>query len=418
VAVSLLLLTITVLLAVPGMAGEGSTSYSHRMAQGRFFLEQGQYARALEEFEAAAAMPVGQGEAEVHELVARTAYRTADVGKAVDSIRTARALVDGAMPAEMAELYEFLTTRFGKVLVIGAGSDGAHRPEPSVPLLDPELKRIFEAALQSLDGPRSSGSTSIWLPVGSYRVGGLLVEVAAEGTSRMDLRPTVGHAGSGVYGEKDSDRAEGHRPPRERPPREREPRERPPKVERPPPEPVDVDDRFALRLGGFGFSQQRSGSGGGRILLAWEGHLSVPLALRVGGELAVARVERIQADEPAPPGVAPALHVAVGPRIRLLRAWLVPSFVFVMGYGHPLEFGLPDGYEGPVHYLYGGVDLDVSLGLPPTETAGGGTVRPVISARMLLRETRPLAVPDGHDVRPHVTAGAGLDIGLLIGGPR
>lgn len=397
-------------LVAPAGAAE-TTSYSHRIAQGRFFLEQGMYARALEEFEAAARMPLGQGEAEVHELVARTAYRSGDVGKAVDSIRTAEALTNGSMPAERAELYEFLTTRFGKVLVIGAGSDNANRPEPSVPLLDPELKRVFEAALAGLDGPRSSGSTSIWLPVGNYRVGGLLVEVSAEGTARMDLRASVGHAGSGVYGERDGG-GDGGVEPRRKPPRVRPDRPRPEPASLPP---VDLDPRFAIRLGGLGFSQQGNASGGGRLLLMWEGHLSIPLTLRVGGEVAVTRIERIQADRPAPPGVLPALHISAGPRLRVGPAYLLPSLGFVVGYAAAIEPALPEGYAGPIHYLQGGADLDLTIGLPATQTAGGTLVRPTLSFRMLVRETRPLAVPDEHDPRPHLSVGGGADLGLSIG---
>ncbi len=142
-------------LGPPGSAlaqgGTPASSFSHRIAQGEFFLESGLVEQALREFRAAAAMPEAREHSEVFVLLARTEYRAGDLSAAVDAIRSAHALDGAARDPEVTELHEFLTTRFGKVLVIGAGTDGAVMPVPAVAILDPEVKRIFELAVERLE---------------------------------------------------------------------------------------------------------------------------------------------------------------------------------------------------------------------------------------------------------------------------
>jgi hypothetical protein len=380
---------VCLLLAAPGLAAnEVETSFSHRLAQGRFLLEQGMNAQALIEFRAAAKMPTGRSNPEVHTLVARTAYLLGDVASAVDAVRTAKAVTEGTATPELAELHDFLTSRFGKVLVIGAGSQGASVPEPAVPILDPPTKRAYSFAIDRLAAPATTGSTSIWLPVGSYRVGGLLIEVRAEGTTRMDLRGGVGDAGGGVYGET---RSRGGRGP-------------------------GLEASLAVRVGGMGLGQQGNGTGGGRFLLAMEAQLPDVLGFRVGGGLAVTRAERLVAVTSAPAALRPFVQGGVGGLIPIGPVRFAPWVVFELGYTRPLEAGLPAGYQGPYEYLVFGPDLETRLLLPTTETAAGLEITPEFTLRLVVRETRPLGVAADDDARPHLTIGAGFDVGLRFGG--
>lgn len=405
----LILALVLALAATSATAGDEGlgTSFSHRMAQGRFFLDSGLWQQARTEFEAAAEMPQGQRDPEVHTLLARTAYRVGDIAGAVDAVRTARALSEGSPSADLAELHEFLTTRFGKVLLIGAGSDEIHLPQPVVPILDPELKGVFERAVERLDEPASSGSTSIYLPVGTYRVGSHLVEVTPEGTARIDLRPTVGLTTGGVYGErKTGPGRNGHAGERV---------ERKPRLLRPLPAAASW---FGLMAGGQAFDQQGNGTVGGRLMLGWEGHAALPLGLRVTGGVSIQRMERITAETMAPPGVQPLLLLAAGPVLRPGGLLLMPWVAFSAGYGHPFETGLPEGYHGPVHYLVFGPDLEVRLGLPALTTGGGQLVRGQVGLRLLVREARPLGPGSEADPRPHLSLGGGIDVGLLVGQVR
>ncbi|MEE2829874.1 MAG: tetratricopeptide repeat protein, partial [Myxococcota bacterium] len=199
------ILLFLLLAAMPrlGTAVEGEdSSLGHHLAQGRFLLEAGQVREALAEFLEAVAMPEGQRDPAVHVLLARTGFAVGDLTLAIDSVRRAVALSDGEDDPELAELHEFLTTGFGKVLVVGAGSADSQSVEPVGPILDPELKRLFEQVREQLKERAESGSTSIYLPVGSYRVGSHIVVVSAGATARMDLRQGVGALGGGVFGER------------------------------------------------------------------------------------------------------------------------------------------------------------------------------------------------------------------------
>ncbi len=388
------------LLAAPGLSlagDEPETSYSHRIAQGKFFLEQGMNSQAHAEFEAAAEMASGRSDPEVHGLLAESAYLLGEVGVAVEAIKTAKALTSGSLPADVAELYEFLTTRFGKVLVIGAGSDGASVPEPAVPILDPPLKRAYSKAIASLEKPVRGGSTSIWLPVGTYRVGGLLVEVRAESTARMDLRGGVGAAGGGVYGERNGSGGGGGAAPAPAP---------------------ELHPSFLLRIGGMALSQQGNATGGGRLLLGMEGHFPTAFGFRLGGGVAVSRAERITSPSPAPAAPRFFFSGGVGGLIPIGRLLLAPWAVLEFGYTRPLDVGLPNGYAGPYDYFVLGSDLEVRLVFPTTESAAGVGVTPEITFRFAARETRPLGESASADPRPHLSLGGGLDVGLRFGEAR
>ncbi len=196
---------VLVLLLVGGAVAE-ERSLSHLVAQGKFFLEAGRPAQAMAEFEAAVATEEGRLDAEAHGLLARAAYEAGSLGAAVEAINKAQALAQGRLAPRLAELHEHLTTRFTKVLIVGGGQPDSERIEPSSPLLDPELKRAFDAAMQRLQAPAQAGSTSVYLPVGTYRLRGHLVEIRAGEVPRLDLRGSVGAAGHGVYGERDDGR--------------------------------------------------------------------------------------------------------------------------------------------------------------------------------------------------------------------
>jgi hypothetical protein len=371
-----------------------TSSFQHHLVQGRFLLEEGRPGQALSEFEVAAQMDEGAGNAELQYLLAHSYYATDRIEQAVPAIRRARAIAvpQGAFSAEIADLHDFLVASFAEVTVIGAGPE-ARLPEPVVPLIDPKLKRIFERTIEFLRAPVHRGSFEIYLPVGAYRLGGHIVELGPDREARLDLRATTGRTASGVYGE---GRSSG---------------------------PPGGLGSLMLQLGASGYYQQGEGGGGGRLQVGWlcrflEGRLGV----RFGLEAALTRLERLQREDgvatPLGPSVSIQLGVApvfdLGPRV-LLSPW----FTWSVGYGHPIESALPQGYLGPVHYLVHGPDLEVLFGFPPRRQAPGRrtlSVEPVVGLRVLFREAIPLGLEEFEDRRPHVTVGGGVEFGLRIGG--
>lgn len=404
---------------IPGFAQEEVSSFSHRMAQGRFFLEQGLLRQALNEFEAAAVLPEGQADVAVHQLIARTRYQLGDLPGAVDAVRTAAALQE-RMPPEFAEFHEFLTTRFGKVLVIGARVEGATRPEPVTPLLDPELKRAFEAAVDKM-GEEGTGSTSVYLPVGSYRVAGHIVEVGATTVTRMDLRPTVGVGGTGgVYGER---RGAGKAPKAKKPKKNtqgavkkptREPRAR---TARPAPGPLDVGGALDLRVGGFGYGQQGNASGGARGGASGELVLGHRVGIRGGVQVGAWRAERVQllTDDPLARGAGPAVlvegWVGVSVLATIASGMLVgPELGWGIGGSTPIAALMPDGYLGPERYFVHGPDLGVRT------VFGNATVtaRPQVALKAMVREHWPMGTVLPTDTTPHLSVGGILEAGVRI----
>ncbi|MCO4768756.1 MAG: hypothetical protein KDA24_01910 [Deltaproteobacteria bacterium] len=370
------------------------------MAQGRFFLQSGQARQALAEFEAAALLPEGQAAAELHEQIARTRYSLGELAGAVEAAKTAAALSPRLDP-EFAEFHDFLTSRFGKVLIIGGTAAGATRPAPATPLLDPELKRAFEAARQRMS-ELEDGSTSIYLPVGSYRVGAHIVEVVAKGVTRMDLRPSVESSGSGVYGERKSeDKARTRRPARSPAPKKASP------VVAPPP----PSGGLMIQTGGAGFAQQGNAGASARFLVGAQlGVANERLLLDAALLLGVTRGERLRGASGAPPagqvGVRleiaaafPAGPIALGP----LLAW---SFA---GAGAAAAL-LPDGYAGPAAYLVQGPELGVRIaGAKP-----GAAVQPVLALYAFASESSPVGARSAGDAKPHLTAGGGFDVGVRV----
>jgi hypothetical protein len=412
-------LVLALLLALPlalmdvaaAQAQEEASSFSHRMAQGRFFRSQGLLRQALAEFEAAALLPDGQTDVEVHHLIARSRYQLGDVSLAVDAARTAAALKE-RMPPEVAEFHEFLTTRFGKVLIIGARMEGASRPEPVTPLLDPELKRAFESAVERLDAG-GTGSTSIYLPVGSYRVAGHIVDVKPTGATRMDLRPTVGASNDGVYGERRGDRRTSA--PRKKPKRAAQ-RHSPPTGQARP-APIDVGGALDLRVGGLGYGQQGNGSAGLRGSVGGELLLGHRLGLR--GSLLVGgwRAERIQvlADDPLATGAPPALLLEGSVAASFLATissgiLLGPELSWAFGISAPIASLLPDGYLGPRTYFVQGPEVGLRT------IFGNATVkaRPEVAVKALVREHWPLGTLLPADSTPHLSVGASVEIGVRV----
>lgn len=371
------------------------SSFRHRMVQGRFLLDAGKKADALGQFEAAAEMSEGRRSVELHTLLARVRLDLGRIAEAVDAVRTARILADADAGPELVELHEFLTTRFGKVLVIGGGSPDAQLPEPIHAILDPELKRLFRVALDGFDDLDEGGSTSVYLPVGSYRVGSHIVTVASRETVRMDVRASVGSAGGGVYGERAEPESTGSTAAVAAP-----------------------SGRVGalFRFGGLGFVQQGVGGGGASLLFGAEGALDVPgpaLVLRAAVDVGLHPVERVEARDGTVPtfGVVPAGNFALGARVDLPggAAWLIPGAAIVFGYGAPVAPTLPDGYGGPRHYLTYGGDLELRVRFSPPD---GGAVHPELAARFLYRELLPLDALD--DGRPHPSVGGGLGLSLWI----
>lgn len=373
-----------------------ATSFSHRMAQGQFFLKAGLAKQALAEFEAAVLLPEGQGEPTVHQLLARTRYRLGELAGAVESARTAAALSVRLDPG-FAGFHGFLTTRFGKVLIIGGSAEGAVRPEPAMPLLDPELKRAFESAKAELDH-MGDGSTSIYLPVGSYRVGGHIVEVSAKGVTRMDLRPSIDASGSGVYGERRGD-DRGRKAPASTPPRTR-------RTRRDPPPPSGA---FLLQGGGAGYMQQGASSGSARVLAGAEmglaqGKVFVSTAL-MGG---IGRAERVRGGGTAPPAGSVGLRLEAAVAIPAgARLQLGPMIAWSIAGSAPIASLLPTGYAGPLSYLVQGPELGVRL-----EGVGADLrVRPVFAVYGFATESSPQGA-SSVDVKPHVSIGVGFDVGM------
>jgi hypothetical protein len=379
-----------VVLAGPVLAEEAATtSFSHRMAQGRFLLDGGLPLQAMVEFQKASEMEVGRGNAEVHHLLARAAWQAGSPPVAMEAIRRAHALAGPRPDPELLSLHEFLTTRFAKVLVIGGSGSDARTPEPAVPLLDPELKRIFEAALAEIAAPQG-GSTSVYLPVGAYRVGSHLIEVTAGLTTTMDLRPSVGVTAAGVYGEgSDSRGGGGSAPPA-----------------------LAVSHRAMVSGGGAGFQQQGDAAGSARLLVGWEPWLAEVAGLRVAFGVGALRLERIQEGGGTPSGVLLEGHVAAGALIPLPGdAAIGPWFGFNAGWSHTVDATLPDGYEGPVAYSVFGPDLSLRVVLPPQGPIQGG-----LEVGALFREFTPIAAPRDSDDLPHFGVGGGASFSLLIGG--
>lgn len=403
----------------PAQAQEEATSYSHRMAQGRFFLEQGLMRQALTEFEAAALLPEGLKDVEVHHLIARTRYQLGDVGIAVEAARTAAALQE-RMPPELAEFHEFLTTRFGKVLIVGARMEGATRPSSVTPLLDPELKRAFESAMARLDAG-GTGSTSVYLPVGSYRVSGHIIDVKAGGATRMDLRPTVGASTGGVYGERRGEsKTSSPTKKKPKPPSTRSPKSAPRPPMRPAPPaagPVDVGGALDVRVGGLAYGQQGTFGGGLRAAVGGELLLGHRLGVRASLQIGAWRAERVQllTDDPLATGAPPALLVEGTLGASLLGTvgagtLIGPEASWAFGPSAPVAPLLPDGYLGPQTYFVHGPEIGLRA------IFGNATVkaRPEVALKVLLREHWPLGILLPADIKPHLSAGAALEVGVRV----
>jgi len=404
--------SLLVALLCAATAQAGDSSFSHRVAQGSFFLEAGRPGQALIEFRAAVLTDEGRGDAEAHGLLARAAYEAGNLGEAVDAISKADALADGTLSAALAELHEHLTTRFAKVLIVGGGQPDSATIEPSSPLLDPELKRAFEAAMARLEAPAAEGSSSVYLPVGTYRLRGHLVEIHAGELARLDLRASVGAAGHGVYGERSDKRGPGARgSDKPKPPR---PPIRPRRA--PAPDVLPDSPGFVLGIGGHGLASQGSPTATGRL----QGGVELPFsggqgAVRVLAGFAAGRAERVfRAQEKlAPPGLMPQIGVSAGPQFALSGLILAPAAGWGVGYGGPIASLLPDGYAGPVHYLVHGPDLEVRL-----RFGAVGPARFEVAPRLVFREQIPLGDHTDDNRKPHVAFGGGLAVRVTLGADR
>lgn len=371
------------------------SSYEHHLAQGRYFFEQGLKAQALVEFEAASQMPEAKRSAELHFLLAHSYYDLDRVGEALSAIRKARSTASkgDASYEAMGELLTFLESTFTRVTVVGAGEE-ARLPEPVAPLLDPRLKRIFEQTIDFLKAPvHEEGVVEVFLPVGAYRLGGHIVELRPQQKKRLDLRPSTGARSlAGVYGEGHSSG------------------------------PPDGLGSLMVQIGVAGLYLQGEGGAWGRFLVGWMCRFAKDrLALRFAGSFGARPIERLQGESNAttPLGLNAGIQLAAGPVLRPgARLALTPWFAWNVSYGRPIEISLPSGYHGPVHYLVHGPDIELLFGFPPRKPAAsrGVPVEPVVGLRVFLREHRPLGLEEQDDSRPHLTAGAGVEFGLRVGG--
>jgi len=340
-------------------------------------------------------MPEGNRSAELHFLLAHSYYDLDRISEAMSSVRTARSIATKRDPSyeEMGELLSFLESTFTKVTVVGAGQE-ARLPEPVVALLDPRLKRIFEKTIEFLAAPVHEGNVEVYLPVGAYRLGGHIVELRAQQKSRLDLRPSTGaRALAGVYGEGHSSG------------------------------PPDGFGSLLLQMGVAGLYVQGEGGVWGRLLVGWMCRFAKDrFALRFAGSFGARPIERLQGESSAstPLGITAGIQLAAGPVLRPgPRLAITPWFSWNLGYGHPIEISLPPSYRGPVHYLIHGPEFEVLFGFPPRDkglSSRAVAVEPVVGLRVFLREHRPLGLAEQDDSRPHLTAGAGVEFGLRVGG--
>ena len=179
-----------------------------------------------------------------------------------------------------------------------------------------------------------------------------------------------------------------------------------------------------LQGGLYGFYQQGEGGAGGHFKAGWMCRfLEGRLALRVAGEVGIGGLERLEGKDVAksPLGVTASIQLGVGPVLRLApRLVLTPWLAWNLGYGHPIGVVLPEGYQGPVHYLIHGPDLEFLLAFAPPAVRGTRRdevmVEPVLGLRVLFREVRPLGLEPHEDRRPHLALGGGVEFGLRIGG--
>lgn len=373
---------------------EGS-SYQHHIAQGRYLLEQGLTGQAIAEFEAAALMPDASRDGQLHFLLAHSYYEQDRVEDAIYAIRKARSIASpmGDFSDEMKGLFSFLEATFTLVHLVGAGPD-ARLPEPVTPLLDPKLKRILEQALTFLRAPGHEGPIDVFLPVGAYRLGGHIVELQPQRKKRLDLRATTGaSARAGVYGE---GRSAG---------------------------PPYGLGSLMLQMGFAGLYLQGEGGVWGRFLVGWMCRfVNGRLALRFAGDFGARPIERLQGEQnvKTPLGITAGAQLGIGPVLRpSAKVSITPWVSWNASYAHPISIALPLSYRGPRHYFVHGPDLEVVVGFLPHATARVRQtvpVEPVVGLRVFLRDHRPLALGEQDDARPHLTAGAGVEFGLRVGG--
>jgi hypothetical protein len=371
------------------------SSYQHHIAQGRYLLEQGLTNQAILEFEAAALMPDAKHDVGLHFLLAHSYYEQDRVEDAIPAIRNARRISSarGDFTEEMRGLLSFLEATFTLVRVVGAGPE-ARLPEPVTPLLDPKIKRILEEALNFVRAPGHEGPVEVFLPVGAYRLGGHIVELQAERKQKLDLRATTGASSrAGVYGE---GRSVG---------------------------PPYGMGSLLLQMGFAGLYLQGEGAVWGRFLVGWmcrfvNGHLG----LRFAGDFGARPIERLQGEQnvKTPLGMTAGIQLAAGPVFRpTAKISITPWIGWNASYAHPIAIALPTSYQGPRHYFVHGPDLEVLVGFLPRSPASGRRavpVEPVVGLRIFLRDHHPLGLEQQDDARPHLTAGAGVEFGLRVGG--
>ena len=177
-----------------------------------------------------------------------------------------------------------------------------------------------------------------------------------------------------------------------------------------------------MQVGVAGLYLQGEAGAWGRFLVGWMCRFAKDrLALRFAGSFGTRPIERLQGESNAstPLGLAAGIQLAAGPVLRPgARLAITPWFAWNLSYGHPMGISLPSSYQGPIHYLVHGPDIEVLFGFPPKKAVSsrGVPVEPVVGLRMFLREHRPLGLEEQDDSLPHLTAGAGVEFGLRVGG--
>ena len=74
----------------------------------------------------------------------------------------------------------------------------------------------------------------------------------------------------------------------------------------------------------------------------------------------------------------------------------------------PFAGSLPDGYGGPTSYLVQGPEVGVRV------LGSGDRARPMLAVYGFATESGPQGGVDGVDHKPHLTIGAGLDVGVRV----
>lgn len=172
-----------------GSAQAQTGGADQHLAQAELFARRGWYADADQELRSGLILPDGQEHFGLHWLAAQVAWELLDVERAWQmSQRAAELAPDPERQAAASALADSYATTFGYVDIQGPHDDLVSRlqVEPMGPIFDAELKRYVNRLSLSLR-ERTPLPIRIGLPVGSYRINGAEVTVAAGQHTELPL---------------------------------------------------------------------------------------------------------------------------------------------------------------------------------------------------------------------------------------